>query len=100
MSFGDHLNRLNEAVVNHLTDGLCTYQPKGGAALVEIPYQLDLSHEVYDQDQVAMRVATILVPVERVPSSGQGDTIALSNRTWTVQQTLEDDGYWRRLWVS
>ncbi|AIA76229.1 hypothetical protein FF32_15710 [Halomonas campaniensis] len=100
MNFGDHLNRLNEAVVNHLTDGLCVYQTKGGAALVEIPYQLDLSHEVYDQDQVAMRVATILVPVERVPSSGQGDTVALPGRTWRVQEVLEDDGYWRRLWVS
>ena len=98
--FGQYANRLNEAVVNNLSDGLCTYQPKGGAALVEIPYQLDLSHEVYDQDQVAMCVATILVPVERVAASGQGDTIALANRTWTVQQTLEDDGYWRRLWVS
>ena len=100
MSFGDHLNRLNEAVVNHLTDGLCTYQPRGGAALVEIPYQLDLSHEVYDQDQVAMRVATILLPVERVPESRQGDTVAVPGRTWRVQQVLEDDGQWRRVWVS
>lgn len=100
MSFGDHLNRLNEAVVKHLSDGLATYTPTSGPALLEVPYQLDLSFEIYDQDQVAMRVATILVPVERVPESRQGDTVAVPGRAWRVQQVLEDDGQWRRVWVS
>jgi len=86
--------------MTHLSDGLCTYQPAVGAATLEVPYQLDLSYEVYDQDQVAMRVATVLVPVEKVAASKQGDQIVLPDRTWTVQQSLEDDGDWRRLWVS
>lgn len=98
--FDQYANRLNEAVVNHLSDGLATYTPANGPALLEVPYQLDLSFEIYDQDQVAMRVATILVPVDQVATSGQGDTIALPNRTWRVQQVLEDDGQWRRVWVS
>jgi len=98
--FGDHLSRLNEAVVTHLCDGLCSYVPSIGGPLLDVPYQLDLSYEVYDQDQVAMKVATVLVPVESVAVSKRGDTITLPNRTWTVQQTLEDDGEWRRLWVS
>lgn len=98
--FDQYANRLNEAVVKHLTDGLCTYTPASGPALLAVPYQLDLSHEVYDQDQVAMRVATILLPVERVPESRQGDTVAVPGRTWRVQQVLEDDGQWRRVWVS
>ena len=98
--FGDYLSRLNEAVITHLSDGLCTYQPAVGVVTLDVPYQLDLSYEVYDQDQVAMRVATVLVPVEKVPASKQGDQIVLPDRTWTVQQSLEDDGDWRRLWVS
>lgn len=98
--FGDHLSRLNEAVITHLSDGLCTYSRATGGSVLGVPYQLDLSYEVYDQDQVAMRVATILVPVEHVETSKQGDTITLTSRTWTVQQNLEDDGAWRRLWVS
>lgn len=98
--FDQYASRLNEAAMQHLSDGQATYTPSSGPALLEVPYQLDLSHEVYDQDQVAMRVATILLPVERVPESRQGDTIALPGRTWRVQQVLEDDGQWRRVWVS
>lgn len=99
--FDQHAHRLNRAVVDHLCDGLCTYHPAApGGMVTGIPYQLDLSFEVYDQDQVAMRVATVLVPVDRVAASRQGDRIELPERTWTVQQIIEDDGQWRRLWVS
>ncbi len=92
--------RANRVFMDRLTDGTATYTPVSGPALLEVPYQLDLSHEVYDQDQVAMRVATILIPVECVSESRQGDTVALPDRTWRVQQVLEDDGQWRRVWVS
>jgi hypothetical protein len=92
--------RANRVFMDRLSDGHATYTPASGPALLEVPYQLDLSHEVYDQDQVAMRVATILLPVERVPESRQGDTVAVPGRTWRVQQVLEDDGQWRRVWVS
>ncbi|CAM9358905.1 unnamed protein product [Ectocarpus sp. 12 AP-2014] len=98
--FGDHLGRLNEAVIAHLSDGLCAYTLISGAQLLDVPYQLDLDYEVYDQDQLARRVRSILVPVERVPGSSQGDQIVTLNRTWMVEEILEDDGYWRRLWVS
>lgn len=92
--------RANRVFMERLSDGLCTYQPASGPALLEVPYQLDIGFEVYDTDQVAMRVPTILVPVERVPTSPQGDQIVLPERTYTVQQIIEDDGQWRRLWVS
>ncbi|ATH77790.1 hypothetical protein CLM76_09380 [Vreelandella venusta] len=98
--FDQYASRLDEAAMQHLSDGHATYTAASGPALLEVPYQLDLSHEVYDQDQVAMRVATILLPVERVPESRQGDTVAVPGRTWRVQQVLEDDGQWRRVWVS
>ncbi|XKE45749.1 hypothetical protein LG302_00990 [Halomonas organivorans] len=61
---------------------------------------IDRDWEVYDQDQVAMRVTTISVLVTDVPTSKQGDQIVLPSRTWTVQQILEDDAHERRLWVS
>jgi len=60
----------------------------------------DDSFEVYDQDQVAMRVTTFSVQVTDVATSRQGDMIMQPNRTWKVQQILEDDGRVRRLWVS
>ena len=60
----------------------------------------DSSFEVYDQDQVAMRVTTFSVQAVDVPTSRQGDRIITPGRTWTVQQILEDDGFDRRLWVS
>ena len=60
----------------------------------------DDSFEVYDQDQVSMRVTTISVQCTDVPTSRQGDRIVSPSRTWTVQETLEDDGHVRRLWVS
>lgn len=70
------------------------------ASAPELHAVVDKGFEVYDQDQVAMRVTTISVRVADVATSRQGDTIALPGRTWTVQQILEDDGYERRLWVS
>lgn len=92
--------RANRVMMDRLSDGLCTYTLASGAQLLEVPYQLDLDHEVYDQDQVAMRRPTVLVPVERVPTTEQGDLIITPTRTWTAQQVLEDDGYWRRIYVS
>lgn len=71
-----------------------------GYAVSDVLAIKDDSFEVYDQDQVAMRVTTISVQISQVPSSKQGDQIITPSRTWTVQQTLEDDGYLRRLWVS
>lgn len=56
--------------------------------------------EVYDENQVAMRVTTVSVLVADVLNSRQGDEIVTEKRTWRVQQTLEDDDHVRRLWVS
>ena len=99
MSFADLNHRLSEAVMTHLHDGDCQYQGSG-VTHTDVRYALDVDFEVYDQDQVAMRVTTISVQISQVPSSKQGDQIITPSRTWTVQQTLEDDGYLRRLWVS
>ncbi len=60
----------------------------------------DDSFEVYDQDQVAMRVTTMSVQNRDVATSRQGDRIVTPSRTWIVQQILEDDGHVKRLWVS
>lgn len=99
MSFADHANRLDEAVMQHLGDGTCTYTGAGFVAK-DIGHILDRSHEVYDENQLAQRVTAISVMVADVPTSRQGDTITTASRTWTVQQVLEDDGYLRRLYVT
>ena len=99
MRFQDHLDRLDGAVMTHLADGVGDYQ--GAAAnAAGIPYMLDHGFEVYDDDQVAMHVTTISVHVGDVVTSRQGDQFVTPSQTWTVQQTLEDDGHIRRLWVS
>lgn len=99
MSFSDHADRLDEAVMRHLGDGPCTYQGSGFVAQ-GAPHILDRDWEVYDENQVAMRVTTVSVWASSVPESRQGDQVITADRTWTVQQILEDDGYMRRLWVS
>lgn len=92
--------RANRVMMDRLSDGLCTYTTASAAQLLAVPYQLDLSYEVYDQDQIAMRVTTVLLPADRVPETKQGDLIVTPTRTWKAQQVVEDDGQWRRVWVS
>lgn len=101
--FADHLDRLDEAVMTHLGDGTCTYRGTGqGSGFVAegIAYILDRDFEAQNDDQVAFRVTTVSVLVSDVPSSTQGDQIETPARTWQVQQILEDDGSWRRLYVT
>lgn len=84
--------------MSHLADGTCTYR---GATLTEdIAYILEHDFEVYDDDQVAMRVTTVSVWSSEIGKTSMGDTIETPDRTWRVQQILEDDGHVRRLWVS
>lgn len=92
--------RANRVFMDRLSDGLATYTPATGTAILNVPYQLDLEYEVYDQDQLARRVRTVLLPVEHVPATAEGDQIVTPPRTWRVETILEDDGYWRRVWVS
>lgn len=99
MSFSDHSRRLDDAVMIHLGDGLCTYQARAGV-IPGATHMLDRDFEVYGEDQVAMRVTTISVRCTEVTKSAQGDRVVTPSRAWTVQQVLEDDGHWRRLWVS
>lgn len=120
MSFADLNRRLNEAVMTHLSDDLADYEHQGAVTASQIRVILDRDYEVYDENQVAMHIATVSVMVQDVPRSQQGDVIImpadgwLSSRYWgnpdfwaevpkqrrRVQQILEDDGHMRRLWVS
>lgn len=97
--FSDHLDRLDEAVMTHLGDGRCDYLGRGFIA-EGIDHILDRDFEVQDENQVARYVTTISVLVSAVAKSRQGDTVATPDRQWKVQEILEDDGRWRRLWVS
>lgn len=96
--FGRALERLNQVGMARLADSVGDYA--GASTATGIALMIDRDFEVYNEDQVAMRVVTISVLVSDVPTSRQGDTIATTERAWTVQQILEDDGHMRRLWVS
>ncbi|MDN3525640.1 hypothetical protein QWY79_10225 [Halomonas sabkhae] len=74
---------------------------QGASTAPGILVVIDRDWQVYDKDQLPMRVTTISVMSADVPQSEQGDQINVaSDRTWTVQEVLEDDGHERRLWVS
>lgn len=96
--FGRALDRLHRVGMSRLADSVGDYA--GASTATGIELMIDRSHEVYDEDQVAMRITAVSVQVADVPTSRQGDTIATVGRVWTVQQVLEDDGHLRRLWVS
>lgn len=99
------MSAFDEEVIGDMPDifadagDLVDYQGNGFTASGLLAIKDD-SFEVYDQEQVAMRVTTFSVQVADVATSRQGDMIMLPNRTWKVQQILEDDGRVRRLWVS
>lgn len=74
---------------------------QGASSATGILVVIDRDWQVYDKDQLPMRVTTISVMIADVPESRQGDQIDVaSDRVWTVQEVLEDDGHERRLWVS
>lgn len=99
--FGDHINRLDEAVMQHLSDGTCTYQ---GTATngVEVPYMLERDVQLYDDEGPARIATTIEVQVSAIGDgrSRQGDRVITPSRTWTVQQVIKDDGHWRTMEVT
>lgn len=92
--------RANRVFMDRLSDGNATYTPTSGPALLAVPYQLDLSFEMYDPEGMARRVTTILLPVALVPHSALGDQVVTPARTYHVEQVIEDDGDWRRVWVT
>ena len=61
--FDQYANRLNEAVVKHLSDGLCTYHPANGPDVPDVPYQFDSTFETFDENGMGRRVRNVLLPV-------------------------------------
>ena len=94
------LQKMDEAILTTLNDGLCTYLGSG-APVEDLGYLLERDVELYDGDGVAQVVTTISLssPAIGAPSR-QGDLIVTPDRTWTVQQTLSDDGSMRQLSVT
>lgn len=90
--FGDHLNRLNEAVINHLSDGLCTYHPGAGGDVTGVPYQLNLSYETFDEQDFTVRVTALTVPKGQVGDVDRRDEFTVGERRWRYGRLLEDDG--------
>lgn len=99
MSVFDDEVRTDEAAIFAEAGDLADYQGADVSAS-DIYVVVDKAFEIYDADQLAMRVTTISVRSADVARVSQGDTIKLPPRTWVVQQILEDDGHVRRLWVS
>lgn len=99
--FGKYASRLNEAAIKHLSDGLCTFHPGGGAAPVEdVPYQFDNAFEVFDENGLADFVRTVLLPKARVSGGGRGDEITIDTKVWKVAGLIEDDGSFIRVQVQ
>lgn len=100
MSFADHLSRMDAAIVTHLTDGQGVYH-EGATVLPNIPYLIDRDYQIYDDNQLPQVVTSLSIPSSTVIKSRAGDRFtAADGKVWKIHQTLEDDGHWRRLYVS
>jgi hypothetical protein len=99
MAFGDHLSRMDAAIINHLRDGDGTYIA-GASTLTDVPYLLDRDYQTYDENQLPQIITTISIPSSTIERSRSSDRFIANGKEWKVHQTLEDDGHWRRLYVS
>lgn len=81
-------------------DELATYSYGAGGSVPNVRAVLDRDIEIYDEDQLPLRVTTISVPVKAVPKSQRGDSIVMDGRTWHVNRILDDDGYHRVIEVT
>lgn len=100
MAFFDQFeSRLNDAIAQHLGDGVCDYS--GVSEALGVVFIHERGFEQYQNDgSLANFNDTIEVRSCDVPESRMGDTIVTPERTWHVEQILADDGYWRRLFVT
>ena len=107
MAFGDHLSRMDAAIVTHLTDGKGEYISgpaseyiAGSSSIPDVPYLLDRDYQIYDDNQLPQVITTISIPSNAIERSRAGDRFIVGGKEWKIHQTLEDDGHWRRLYVS
>lgn len=83
------------------TEDKATYHyGDGSTAVAGVRAVLDRDFEVFDEDQLPLRVTTICIPVATIATSQRGDTIDMAGRTWHVNRILDDDGYERRIEVT
>lgn len=101
MGFRDLNDRLNEAVISHLSDGTAIYHTVGGETRQNVPYELDLSYQVYAEgEDLPQSIKTVEVPVSVVPKFKMGDRIEFDGKRWELLQVVEDDGAFRRLEIK
>ncbi|KAA0015497.1 hypothetical protein F0A16_20640 [Salinicola corii] len=99
--FARAMTRANRVLAETLSDGLATYRHANGETVEGVPYELDLSFEVYREgDQLPSYVKAIEVPVSLVPKHQRGDEIVIDGKTWEVLSTLTDDGDFRQLEIG
>lgn len=97
--FDQYANRLNEAVVKHLSDGLCTYHPGTGPDVLDVPYQFENEFEVIDENGIGRRVKTLLLPVAMVGDVDRRAEFTVSGKRWRYNGPVEDDGAFVRIEV-
>ena len=97
--FDQYANRLNEAVVKHLSDGLCTYHPANGPDVPDVPYQFDNEFEVIDENGIGRRVKTLLLPVAMVGDVDRRAEFTVEGKRWRYNGPVEDDGAFVRIEV-
>ncbi|MGQ7245462.1 head-tail joining protein [Salinicola sp. V024] len=99
--FAKAMARANRVLAENLADGLATYRRDNGETIEGVPYELNLSFEVYKEgDQLPTPVKAVEVPVSLVPTYQRGDEIVIDGKTWEVLSTLTDDGDFRQLEIG
>lgn len=94
--FGNLTNRLNEAVMTHLTDSdTATYTPHNGTPVtVSVILDRDVERTVAGMQGVIMESRTELTGyTSELGEGGRGDVVTVNGTGWRLGQKTNDDGY-------
>jgi len=95
MSFSDHADRLDEAVMQHLADThSATYTPAtGDPTTIPVMVDRDVERTVPGMQGVVMERRTELAAYAAdLPNAKRGETVTVGTETWRLVTKESDDG--------
>ncbi len=95
MSFSDHTDRLDEAVMHHLADTQSATYTNALGVSTQIPVMVDrdIERTVAGMQGVVMERRTEIAAYSAdLPNAKRGDTITVAGETWKLVSQFADDG--------
>lgn len=96
----DALDDMDATCQEVFSDGLASYQPKGGGLPFDVEIVIDRDVvAVGENGQVSDRTTLANIRKSDVPEPRYGDQFTLDGSTYEVQGRAGDDGRWVRCYV-